>query len=193
MSMEKPIEVLIIEDNPGDALLISELLETMGLPLHVTLAQNGQQALNILGNEGGHPKSPIPDFVILDLNLPKVHGFEVLAFMKSTPALRTIPVVVMTGSLNKEDEKKARAMGVTDYRIKPSVESEFDATRRWLRKNIVPLDGKGQMEDHQDAPCAALMADTRKRHMPDRRALRRDLPSNTNRPGLGDWSFRPFR
>ena len=75
--MSKPLEVLIVEDNRGDANLISELLDEMGLPLRVTLAMDGQKALDILRGENSSYDTA-PDFVILDLNLPKVNGFDIL-------------------------------------------------------------------------------------------------------------------
>ena len=107
----KRLEVLIVEDNPGDALLISELMEETGLWIHASIANNGQMALDIFNNGGVQSNLPTPDLVILDLNLPKVNGFEVLAHIKADPKYRSIPVMVMTGSSNKDDEEKARGMG----------------------------------------------------------------------------------
>ena len=137
--MKDGLEVLIIEDNHGDALLISELLHEVGILMHITVAEDGQKALDILNKENGYANALTPDFIVLDLNLPKVHGFEVLKQMKTKPELRSLPVVVMTGSLNKDDEIKARSMGVTDYRIKPVDSRDFDHTIRWLKKNLAPL------------------------------------------------------
>lgn len=135
----KQLEVLIVEDNPGDAMLMTELLGEMELPLHATIAQNGRRALDILGSEEGLSKGPIPDFVILDLNLPKINGFDVLTYMKATPKLRSIPVVVMTGSLNREDEKRALSMGVAGYCIKPVSVDEMESTAACLKKHLSPL------------------------------------------------------
>ncbi len=143
MKVERPLEVLIVDDNPGDAALIIVLLEDLGLPIHISIAENGEKALDILDKVNG-PSCPAPDFVVLDLNLPKVNGFDVLELMKSTPRLSSIPVVVMTGSLNKEDEIRSRRMGVTDYWIKPSSERDFDSTCRWLRKYLAPLASSGK-------------------------------------------------
>jgi CheY-like chemotaxis protein len=189
MNAVKPFEVLIVEDNLGDALIISELLEDLGHPVHITIAQNGQRALNLLGGESGRSRDPAPDFVILDLNLPLVNGFEILAFLKSKPALSSIPVAIMTGSLNKDDEEKARRMGVTEYYIKPSLESEFEDTRGWLRKHISSLDGPGRKESIHHAKHAMLNVNVRRTRLPARAAHGRDLPPNVSCPGFGEWKF----
>ena len=140
----KPLEILIIEDNIGDAVLISDMLDDMGLSIHTTVVKDGSAALDRLGKVV-QSRVPLPDFVILDLNLPKVHGFDVLAYMKATPELSSVPVVVMTGSLNREDETKARGMGVTDYCSKPSTVEEMDDTIACLRRqldNLMQIDRK---------------------------------------------------
>jgi CheY-like chemotaxis protein len=137
--VREQIEIMIIEDNIGDALLISELLEEIGISIHTTIAKDGRMAMDMLRKENVCPNVSLPDFVILDLNLPKVHGFDILAYMKATPSLRSIPVVVMTGSLNGEDEKKARSMGVTDYCNKPATAGEMDLTTGCLKRHLLPL------------------------------------------------------
>jgi CheY-like chemotaxis protein len=115
----EPIRILIVEDNPTDARLLSEILKELELKMEITVVRDGQQALDMLAEERIGPSNPAPDFVILDLNLPKVHGYEVLSFIRSG-SLRSIPVAVMTGSLNREDEVKARRMGATHYLLKPA-------------------------------------------------------------------------
>jgi two-component system, chemotaxis family, response regulator Rcp1 len=137
--VREPLEIMIIEDNIGDALLISELLEEIGLSIHTTIAKDGRMAMDIFKKENVSPNVSVPDLVILDLNLPKVHGFDILAYMKATPNLRSIPVVVMTGSLNREDEKRARSMGVTDYCNKPATADEMDVTTGCLKRHLEPL------------------------------------------------------
>lgn len=137
--VKEQIEIMIIEDNVGDALLISELLEEIGISIHTSVAKDGRTAMDILMKENVSPTPSLPDFVILDLNLPKVHGFDILAYMKATPSLRSIPVVVMTGSLNGEDEKKARSMGVTDYCSKPATADEMDLTTGCLKRHLLPI------------------------------------------------------
>ena len=135
----KRLEVLIVEDNPGDALLISELMEEIGLSIHASIAKNGQMALDIFKEGGVQSGLPTPDLVILDLNLPKVNGFEVLAHIKANPRYRSIPVIIMTGSSNRDDEEKARGMGVIDYCIKPGTADEMETTTACLKRHLEPL------------------------------------------------------
>lgn len=135
----KQLEIMIVEDNPGDALLVTELLEDMGQSIHATIAKDGRVALDMFKKENGRYDGPLPDFVILDLNLPKVNGFDVLSYMKSTTELMSIPVVIMTGSLNKTDEERARCMGVTDYCCKPATIDEMESTAICLKRHLDPL------------------------------------------------------
>jgi two-component system, chemotaxis family, response regulator Rcp1 len=132
---ENKLEVLIVEDNPGDAYMIKEMLNDLKLTLSITVAKDGQAALNILKDIS----SGAPGLVILDLNLPKVNGFEVLTFMKSSATLRSIPVVVMTGSLRSEDELRSRELGAVDYCIKPSTADEMERSELCLKAHLEPL------------------------------------------------------
>jgi CheY-like chemotaxis protein len=127
------LKVLIIEDNPGDAFIIEGLLQDLDMPLDITMAKDGKDALLQLLN-----KSPndLPDLVILDLNLPKVNGYEILHMMKASPAMRGVPVVVMTGSLNPEDEIRSRSMGAIEYCIKPATSDELERTMSCLRGHL---------------------------------------------------------
>ncbi|HEY3420261.1 MAG TPA: response regulator [Methanomassiliicoccales archaeon] len=129
------LEVLIVEDNPGDAYIIKELLKDLKLNLNITLAEDGQEAVNFLKAK----RNGTPGLVILDLNLPKINGFEVLSFMKSSQQLATIPVVVMTGSLRREDEQKSRELGAADYCIKPATVEEMERSEMCLRAHLEPL------------------------------------------------------
>ncbi len=189
MNATKQLEVLIIEDNPADAMLITELLDEVGIPLNVIVAKDGKKALDILNQEDGHSNDPTPDFVILDLNLPKVHGFDVLANMKSSPKLRSIPVVVMTGSLNKEDEVRARSLGVTDYCIKPSDLEDMAATGRWLKKKLASLTG-GKKDGHIDTPDAMRSHYRPEWNLSCKTAIEGGLSFDTRWSGFGEWSFR---
>lgn len=132
---ENKLEVLIVEDNPGDAYIIREMLKDLKLNLSITVAEDGQQALNILKVK----QNGSPNLVILDLNLPKINGFEVLSYMKASPTLALIPVVVMTGSLRREDEQRSREMGAADYCIKPATADEMERSEMCLRAHLEPL------------------------------------------------------
>lgn len=151
--MTRPLEILLIEDNDGDAFLISELLREVGFPVNITVARDGQTALDILYQDKGHIIAPTPEFVVLDLNLSNVHGFEVLRKIKTSPSLHTLPVVVMTGSLNPGDEVQARDIGVTDFRIKPARSEDFEPLIRWFKENLAPLaerKGEATTRTHRD-------------------------------------------
>ena len=127
--------ILIVEDNPGDVFMIQEMLRDLGMDLGVMVVEDGLEAMGLLKNEG----NIMPDLMILDLNLPKMHGFDVLEMMKADEGLRSIPVVIMTGSLREEDEVKARSMGITDYRIKPATVEEMERTGMSLRDDLAIL------------------------------------------------------
>jgi chemotaxis family two-component system response regulator Rcp1 len=137
----RTLEVLIVEDNPGDVLLISEMLEYSGLSVNTSNAVNGQKALDMLSKRREVPGVPTFDLVFLDLNLPIVRGLDVLAFMKRVPGLQNIPVVVLTGSLDYKDEQRSRDLGALDYWIKPSNLSEMEALGMRIKVGLGPLIG----------------------------------------------------
>jgi len=141
---KRPLRTLVVEDNQGDAFLIKEMLRDTEIDINVSVAENGQKALDMLNQTIGKKDGSI-DLVILDLNLPKVHGLEVLSYIKSMHGLKQIPVVVLTGSLNKDDETKARAMGASNYLIKPSSNEEFESVRDWMKGMLGPLGMSGQL------------------------------------------------
>lgn len=149
--MSRPLEILIVEDNPADAFLVSELLQDVGVPMNITIAEDGQKALDVLDGLNGPPKRPPPDLIVLDLNLPRVHGFDVLMHVRAMPSHGPIPVLVMTGSLNPEDETKARSMGATDYCIKPVCSEDFRSLIDLFRRSLVLLHGRKQNNEENDS------------------------------------------
>jgi DNA-binding response OmpR family regulator len=120
---ERCLSVLLVEDDPADIFLIKEMLQGTEEELKVTVADNGQKAMDILNRSIGGEKHI--DLVILDLHLPKVNGFEVLSYMRSMHGLQGIPVMAMAGPLNRNDEIRAMDMGASGFIIKPSSHSEF--------------------------------------------------------------------
>ena len=94
--------------------------------------------------------------VILDLNLPKLSGFEVLSQMKNRNELSKVPVVVVTGSLNKDDEIRARNMGVTNYLLKPAGGEEYDTFSRWFSRELTKLSARRKRSDRSDQ-CASML------------------------------------
>ena len=100
---ERTHHILIVEDNPGDVRLIIEALEELPFRTEPHVASDGQQALDYLWRRGDYEDAPRPDLVLLDLNLPKLSGREVLERVKQDPDLRRIPVTVLTSSAADED------------------------------------------------------------------------------------------
>ena len=98
-----PIEVLLVEDSPGDVRLTREAFKDAKVYINLHVASDGTEAMAYLGREGKHANAPRSDLILLDLNLPKKDGREVLAELKSSPALRCIPVVILTTSASEAD------------------------------------------------------------------------------------------
>jgi chemotaxis family two-component system response regulator Rcp1 len=115
----KPIEILLVEDNPGDVRLTIEALKEGKLRNHMSVVGDGEAALSYLRKEAGYEDAVRPDLVLLDLNLPRKDGREVLADMKSDPDLRRIPVVVLTTSEAEEDILKTYNLHANCYITKP--------------------------------------------------------------------------
>jgi CheY-like chemotaxis protein len=114
-----PIEVLLVEDDPGDVLLIREAFEDNKVANSLHVVADGVEALAFMRREGVHAEAPRPDLVLLDLNLPRKDGREVLAEVKSDAALRTIPVVVLTTSQAEEDVLRSYDLHANAYVTKP--------------------------------------------------------------------------
>lgn len=115
----RPIEILLVEDNPGDVRLTQEAMKETKVRNTMHVVSDGEEAIAFLRKEGKHPKAPRPDLIILDLNLPKKGGREVLAEIKADESLRTIPVVVLTISKSEEDILKSYKLNANCYITKP--------------------------------------------------------------------------
>ena len=114
-----PIEMLLVEDNPDDVDLTIEALEDAKIANRLHVVSDGVAALAFLHREGGYVHAPRPDLILLDLNLPKKGGREVLAEIKNDPKLRCIPVVVLTTSSADEDILRAYDLHANCYITKP--------------------------------------------------------------------------
>lgn len=117
--MPNPIHVLLVEDNPGDAHLIMETLASSKIHLEISVVVDGAQAMACLLKQGPYAQARTPDLVLLDLNLPRMGGREVLAEMRRAPALRSIPVVVLTSSDAAQDISHSYELGANCYITKP--------------------------------------------------------------------------
>jgi CheY-like chemotaxis protein len=113
------IELLIVEDDPGDVLLTREALSGSRVPHNVRVVEDGEAAVAYLRQEGEHADAPRPDLVLLDLNLPRLDGREVLSRIKSDPGLRSIPIVVLTTSASLEDVRRSYDLHANAYVTKP--------------------------------------------------------------------------
>jgi CheY-like chemotaxis protein len=114
-----PVVVLHVEDDPGDVLMIREALDENGLGHELHVCSDGEDALRFVRRETPHEDAPRPDLVLLDLNLPRRDGREVLADIKADEGLRTIPVVVLTTSEAEEDVLRSYALHANAYVTKP--------------------------------------------------------------------------
>ncbi|MEH2432976.1 MAG: response regulator [Nostoc sp.] len=114
-----PIEVLLVEDNPGDAQLTRIALEDSKISIHLNVVEDGVEAMAFLRKQEKYVKAAHPDIVLLDLNLPKKDGREVLAEIKGDENLKRIPVVILTTSQAEEDILKAYNLCANCYITKP--------------------------------------------------------------------------
>jgi two-component system, chemotaxis family, response regulator Rcp1 len=121
----RPIEILLIEDNPDDATLTIEALKEGKVRNRIHVAEDGVEALTFLRKEGDKASVPRPDLVLLDLNLPKKNGWEVLSEIKEDPHLRRIPVVIMTTSDDQKHVDDAYNLHANCYVTKPLDVDEF--------------------------------------------------------------------
>ena len=115
----KSIEVLLVEDDPGDTLMIREAFEDNKVRNRLTCLTDGVQAIEFLRRQGEHADAPRPDLILLDLNLPRKDGREVLAEIKGDGDLSTIPVVVLTTSQAEEDVLRSYELHANAYVTKP--------------------------------------------------------------------------
>jgi CheY-like chemotaxis protein len=117
--MNLPIHILLVEDNPGDADLTKESLETSKLRVDIAIVADGESALAYLRRQAPYETVRRPDLMLLDLNLPRLSGREVLAEVKGDPALRSIPVVILSSSEAALDISKSYDLGANCYVTKP--------------------------------------------------------------------------
>ncbi len=119
------INVLLVEDNPGDVRLTQEAFRDADISIRVSVASDGVEAMAFLRNEGEHALAPRPDLILLDLNLPRMSGREVLASIKEDALLKTIPTVILTTSKAEADILNSYELRANSYLSKPVLLESF--------------------------------------------------------------------
>jgi chemotaxis family two-component system response regulator Rcp1 len=138
-----PIEVLLVEDSPGDVRLTQEAFRDANKAIHLHVASDGVEAMAFLKREGVYARAPRPELILLDLNLPKMDGREVLAHIKEDPNLKTIPTVILTTSEAEADIVRSYQLQANCYLSKPVQLDAFEALVKsindfWLTKVKLP-------------------------------------------------------
>lgn len=121
--------VMLVEDNPRDVRLVKEALSERSFKCELQTAGDGEQALRMLRREGQYASLPLPDLVLLDINLPIVNGIEVLEAVKQDPQLRTIPVLILSTSSADTDVMRCYELHANSYLVKPA---DFDDFSRMI-------------------------------------------------------------
>ncbi|MGH7206262.1 MAG: response regulator [Nitrospiraceae bacterium] len=115
----QPVEILLVEDNEDDIVIIHEAFAEARLVNVMKTVRDGEEALAYLAHQGKHKKASMPALILLDINMPKKNGFEVLKEMKADPQLRQLPVIMLTTSESEEDIARSYANGACSYIRKP--------------------------------------------------------------------------
>jgi two-component system response regulator len=143
----KPIHaILLVEDNPADIEITRRALRESATPVELRVVRDGQEAVDYLLRQGAHAQDPawrLPDLVLLDLNLPRLDGREVLERIRATPQFRSVPVIVLTTSRRPEDVRGVYAAGANTYIEKPQDFAHFvevlrTVRRYWLDTAVLP-------------------------------------------------------
>jgi CheY-like chemotaxis protein len=141
---ETAMDVLLVEDSPGDVRLTREAFREANGSVRLHVASDGVEAMAFLRREGDHGDAPRPDFILLDLNLPRMDGREVLAHIKSDASLRMIPTVILTTSDADADVLKSYELNANAYLRKPVTLDAFESLVKsindfWLTRAILPV------------------------------------------------------
>jgi chemotaxis family two-component system response regulator Rcp1 len=141
-----PVVVLLVEDSPGDVRLTQEAFRDANKAIHLHVAADGVEAMAFLRHEGKHAHAPRPDLILLDLNLPKMDGREVLAHIKDDADMKTIPTIILTTSDAEVDIVKSYELQANCYLTKPVQLDAFEALVKsindfWLTKVKLPHHG----------------------------------------------------
>ena len=130
----RPLDILLVEDNEGDLQLTIAALEDSKVQTHIHTVRDGETALAFLRRTGKHSDAPRPDLIILDLGLPKVDGFEVLAEIKGDEVLSRTPVVVVSGTNHSLDIARIYNLNAVAYLVKPAEFDKYFTTMRAIKE-----------------------------------------------------------
>jgi CheY-like chemotaxis protein len=138
-----PLEVLLVEDSPGDVRLTQEAFRAANLSVRLHVANDGVEAMAFLRREGVHADAPRPDLTLLDLNMPRMDGREVLAHIKNDEKLKTIPIAILTTSESEADIARSYRLHANCYLCKPVQLTAFENLVKsindfWLTKAELP-------------------------------------------------------
>ena len=133
----RPMEILLIEDDLEDAGLTMEALNKEQIQCRVSLVRDGEEAMEFVRRQGRYARAPRPDIVLLDMNLPKLNGREVLALLKKDDSLARIPVAVLTASAEHQEILESENLHVESFLTKPVDLKAFIAVVRSLRKFLL--------------------------------------------------------
>ena len=147
----KPIEILLVEDSPGDVRLTLEAFRNSNPSVHLHVVTDGAEAMAFLRHQGAHSNAARPDLILLDLNLPKMDGREVLAHIKEDADLKTIPTIILTTSDDEVDIVKSYKLQANCYLNKPAQWDAFESLVKsindfWLKDAKLPKQGKMRIE-----------------------------------------------
>jgi len=151
-SEQETLEVLLIEDNPGDIRLFEEALKISQSKINLTVVRDGEQAIDFFSKESLFQETTLPDLILLDLNLPRKSGHEVLEAIKSHPQNRRIPVIVLTSSQAPDDIQEAYKNHANCYIVKPVQLSDFfqvikTLEQLWFTQAQLPTRGNHENPD----------------------------------------------
>lgn len=145
---QRPARMMLVEDNHGDVLLIKRAFQGSSMPVEIRSASSGEQALSLLQEDDA--AAAAPDLVLLDLNLPRMSGLEVLSAIRKDPAFSLLPVVIFSSSRAEQDVNAGYRQGANGYVAKPSTLEDFCTAARkieafWFSLAVMP--GTGETPD----------------------------------------------
>jgi CheY-like chemotaxis protein len=152
MDTGNPVEILLVEDNAADARLAHEVIREARVRNHLSWVRDGVEALAFLRREGAYAHAPRPDLILLDLNLPRRDGRELLADLKSETRFRRIPVVILTTSQAEEDIVKAYHLQANSYIAKPMDLGQFLKVVKAIEAFWLTVVRLPPVETERDAP-----------------------------------------